>query len=71
METNQYNGYCICVHCNTRILHARGIPCRETNCPVCGKRMMREGGYHHQLYNQKKGEINHDESSSTHQGKCC
>ena len=68
METTDCNGYCICVHCNTRILHANGIPCRENNCPECGKKMMREGSYHHQLYLQKKGEINH-ESSSTNKGK--
>jgi len=71
MEANEFNGYCICVNCNTRINHAKGKPCRETQCPNCGKQMMREGGYHHQLYLQKRGEINHDESSSTNQGKCC
>jgi hypothetical protein len=70
METNDFNGYCICVHCNIRIPHAKGIPCRENDCPQCGKKMMREGSYHHQLYLLKKGEINH-ESSSTDKGKCC
>jgi len=37
--------------------------------PGMWKKMMREGSYHHQLYLQKLGEINH-ESSSTHKGKC-
>jgi hypothetical protein len=68
METN---GYCICVYCNIRIPHPKGEPCREKNCPQCGKNMMREGSYHHQLYLLKKGEINHDQSSDTNQGKCC
>jgi uncharacterized protein len=71
METDLYNGFCICVHCNTQIPHPKGEPCREKFCPQCGKRMMRSGSYHHQLHIQKKGEINHEESSSTDQGKCC
>jgi NAD-dependent SIR2 family protein deacetylase len=70
METTDSDGYCICVHCNTRIPHEKEMPCRENVCPQCGKIMMREGSYHHQLYLQKKGEINH-ESSSTDKGKCC
>ena len=70
MEANDFNGNCICVHCNTTIPHAKGKPCRENDCPKCGKKMMREGSYHHQLYLLKKGEINH-ESSSTDKGKCC
>lgn len=70
MEANDFNGNCICVHCNTTIPHAKGKPCRENVCPQCGKKMMREGSYHHQLYLLKIGEINH-ESSSTDKGKCC
>jgi hypothetical protein len=54
MEPNDFNGYCICVHCDTRIPHPKGEPCREKNCPKCGKKMLREGSYHHQLYMQKK-----------------
>jgi len=68
METADCSGYCICLHCNSRIPHVNGIPCRENSCPECGKKMMREGSYHHLLYLQKKGEINH-ESSSTNKGK--
>lgn len=65
-----FNGNCICVHCNIQVPHTKGKPCRENNCPQCGKKMMREGSYHHQLYLSKKGEKNH-ESSSTNQGKPC
>lgn len=44
---------CICVHCNTRIPHERGIPCRQNKCPKCGRIMFKEGSYHHQLYLKK------------------
>jgi len=70
METTDFNGYCICVNCNMRVPHPKGKPCREMECPECGIKMMREGSYHHQLYLQKKGEINH-ESSNPDKGKCC
>jgi len=49
MET-AFNGFCICVHCGTRIPHEKGRPCRENRCPECGKIMLREGSYHHNLY---------------------
>jgi len=48
-------GFCICLECNTRIPHQPGIPCRESLCPNCGKNMIRENSYHHQLYLNKKG----------------
>ena len=64
METIEYNGNCVCVHCNTTIPHAKGKPCRETECPNCGKRMMREGGYHHQLFLQKRSEKNQIDNNS-------
>jgi predicted DNA-binding protein (UPF0251 family) len=51
-------GFCICLHCNTKIPHQPGIPCRESKCPQCGKKMVRENSYHHQLYLKKKGEKN-------------
>lgn len=57
-------GNCICVHCGTLIPHIQGKPCKERDCPNCGKKMMREGSYHHQLYIQKKGEINNEGSNS-------
>lgn len=63
------NGFCVCVYCGTKIPHVKGEPCREVKCPQCGKIMLREGFYHHQLYLKKKGEINH-ESSNTNEGKC-
>jgi uncharacterized protein len=48
-------GNCICMDCNKRIPHQPGIPCRESVCPKCGKNMIRENSYHHQLYLNKKG----------------
>ena len=50
------NGHCICTHCNTRTPHLKGKPCRESRCPGCGRTMLREGEYHHQLYLKKKKE---------------
>jgi uncharacterized protein len=47
-------GYCICPHCNQRVPHQAGIPCRDLRCPECGKRMVREGGYHHRQIEEKK-----------------
>ena len=70
MKTDDLNGFCICLHCNSKISHVRGNPCRAENCPQCGEKMIREGSYHHQLYLSKTGEQK-NESSSTHQGKCC
>jgi len=56
-EPSQTNGNCICAHFNTSIPHKKGIPCRKINCINCGKVMMREGNYHHQLYlNNKENE---------------
>ena len=48
-------GFCICLHCNTKIPHQPGVPCKESACPQCGKNMIRENSYHHQLYLKKKG----------------
>jgi len=49
-------GFCICLHCNTKIPHQPRVPCRENACPHCGKKMIRENSYHHRLY-LKKGEL--------------
>ena len=51
----EHPGFCICLGCNTKILHQEGIPCRQKRCPDCGKTMVRENSYHHQLYIKKKG----------------
>ncbi len=67
MEKVILSDSCICVHCDTRIPHVKGKPCRENKCPQCGKIMLRQGGYHHQLYLLKQKETNH-ESSSTNKG---
>ena len=48
-------GHCICPKCDERIAHKHGIPCQEENCPKCGRKMMREGSYHHQKLMNKKG----------------
>lgn len=36
------SGYCICVKCNTRIRHQRGVKCTTLKCPECGHVMARE-----------------------------
>ena len=51
------NVSCICVHCNTKLPHVPGIPCRLSSCPECGKPMIRENSYHHQLIISKTGNI--------------
>jgi uncharacterized protein len=50
-------GFCICLHCNTKIAHQPGVPCRESTCPKCGQKMIRENSYHHQLYLKKKEKL--------------
>jgi predicted amidophosphoribosyltransferase len=47
-------GQCLCPKCETKIPHERGIPCQDMKCPRCGTKMLREGSYHHQLFEQKK-----------------
>jgi len=47
-------GFCVCPKCEEKIPHRRGIPCLEERCPKCGSKMLREGSYHHNLYQQKK-----------------
>jgi hypothetical protein len=54
MREDKSQGFCICMECNERKAHVKGHPCREEKCPVCGKRMLREGGYHHQLLRKKR-----------------
>lgn len=56
-------GFCICLRCNTKIPHQPGIPCKESRCPDCGKKMVRENSYHHQLYLKKKGVKNENSDS--------
>ena len=57
MKTKENDVFCICVHCDTKTTHIKGKPCKASNCPQCGKKMMREGSAHHQLFLKKKGEI--------------
>ena len=48
-------GFCVCLHCGTRIPHRAGIPCRTERCPSCGTAMLREGSEHHRLALERKG----------------
>ena len=54
---NEESDSCVCVHCNTRVPHMPGVPCRQSSCPECGKPMIRENSYHHQLIISKTGNI--------------
>jgi predicted amidophosphoribosyltransferase len=49
-------GRCVCPKCGQAIAHRSGIPCREERCPACGAKMLREGSYHHRLFEQKQAE---------------
>jgi hypothetical protein len=64
MEDQQYNGYCICVHCNTKYPHVKKQPCRNKTCPECGRALMREGSYHHQLFLKKIGDRSYENGNS-------
>ena len=47
-------GSCICLKCDIRLPHKTGKPCMETECPTCGKPMLRENSYMHQQQNNTK-----------------
>jgi predicted DNA-binding protein (UPF0251 family) len=47
-------GHCICPKCDKRIPHKQGIPCQEEQCPDCGRKMMREGSFHHRKLMEKR-----------------
>jgi hypothetical protein len=34
-------GECVCLNCDTRLPHKRGVPCSEMKCPKCGINMTR------------------------------
>ena len=34
-------GICKCTNCGAKIIHQRGIPCYQTECPKCGAKMTR------------------------------
>lgn len=50
LNEKEDNGTCICLHCDIKAPHEKGRPCNNQKCPQCGKSMIREGSYHHQLY---------------------
>lgn len=64
MEGHRHTGYCICVNCDERFPHRLGIPCRESRCPNCGKKLMRENSYHHQAYLEKMKKKDEDSRSN-------
>jgi ribosomal protein S26 len=35
-------GYCVCMNCNEKVPHQRGVKCTSVKCPKCGHTMMRE-----------------------------
>lgn len=53
MPYNECDGNCICVYCQIRVIHEQKTPCCEHNCRQCGRPLIREGSYHHQLYLEK------------------
>jgi len=49
-----YPDYCVCPSCGEKIEHRRGTPCSVERCPNCGKRMVRENSYHHELVKKEE-----------------
>ena len=49
-------GDCVCPKCAKKLPHRRGVPCQEERCPGCGAKMLREGSYHHGLFQAKKNQ---------------
>ena len=49
-------GLCVCPKCGEKMAHRRGIPCQEERCPGCGAKMLREGSYHHRLFQEKQAQ---------------
>ena len=31
---------CVCPGCGSKVTHVRGVPCLDTKCPKCGKKML-------------------------------
>lgn len=49
-------GICVCPKCGEKAPHQGGMPCQEEKCPKCGAKMLREGSYHHQLFEKRKND---------------
>jgi predicted amidophosphoribosyltransferase len=47
-------GSCICPKCGEKIPHRNGAPCQEERCPASGAKLLREGSYHHRLFQEKQ-----------------
>ena len=50
-------GFCVCPKCGETLPHYRGVRCIEERCPICNAKMVREGSYHHELIEEKKGKL--------------
>jgi hypothetical protein len=35
-------GYCVCLQCDYKIIHKRGLPCAALKCPQCGIKLERQ-----------------------------
>jgi NAD-dependent SIR2 family protein deacetylase len=46
-------GFCICPKCGEKIKHVSGQRCQETECPICGVKMLREGSAHYRAHLSK------------------
>lgn len=57
-------GSCICVKCDHKMDHRRGVPCQEERCPVCGAKMVREGSEHHQKILEARARKNQNQESN-------
>ncbi len=56
-------GYCVCPKCSEKTPHHDGVPCQEERCSSCGAKLLREGSYHHKLFQQKQ-EVKRKKESS-------
>lgn len=61
-------GFCICPKCGKRIPHHRGIPCQEERCPGCGTKLLREGSFHHGLFQEKQDKKRQQDPDSSGEG---
>lgn len=58
-------GFCVCPKCGEKIPHRCGIPCQEERCPGCGAKLLREGSYHHRLFQEKQAKKRQQSSGAS------